>query len=63
MKQVIRLIYDEPGRAKDQPLTIVHRGVIIKIGKSSFKLGHAPFPLVYFKKVKFIMFDEDIKNI
>ena len=34
VKPVIRLTYDEPGRAKDQPLTIVHRGVIIKIGKS-----------------------------
>ncbi|KAI5616885.1 hypothetical protein C0J50_23556 [Silurus asotus] len=34
VKPVIRLTYDEPGQAKDQPLTIVHRGVIIKIGKS-----------------------------
>lgn len=34
VKPVIRLTYDEPGRAKDQPLTIVHRGVVIKIGKS-----------------------------
>ncbi|XP_048046522.1 uncharacterized protein LOC125268395 [Megalobrama amblycephala] len=34
VKPVIRLTYDEPGKAKDQPLTIVHRGVIIKIGKS-----------------------------
>ncbi|KAJ7986493.1 hypothetical protein DPEC_G00340450 [Dallia pectoralis] len=34
VKPVIKLTYDEPGRARDQPLTIVHRGVIIKIGKS-----------------------------
>ena len=34
VKPVIRLTYDEPGKARDQPLTIVHRGVIIKIGKS-----------------------------
>ncbi|XP_053274167.1 uncharacterized protein LOC128436464 [Pleuronectes platessa] len=34
VKPVIRLTYDEPGRAKDQPLTIIHRGVVIKIGKS-----------------------------
>ncbi|KAJ8348558.1 hypothetical protein SKAU_G00271470 [Synaphobranchus kaupii] len=34
VKPVIKLTYDEPGRAKDQPLTIVHRGVIIKFGKS-----------------------------
>ncbi|KAK0138739.1 hypothetical protein N1851_024723 [Merluccius polli] len=34
VKPVIRLTYDEPGRGKDQPLTIVHRGVVIKIGKS-----------------------------
>lgn len=34
VKPVIRLTYDEPGRAKDQPLTIEHRGVVIKIGKS-----------------------------
>nr|XP_057906640.1 uncharacterized protein LOC131104002 [Doryrhamphus excisus]XP_057906648.1 uncharacterized protein LOC131104002 [Doryrhamphus excisus] len=33
VKPVIRLTYDEPGKARDQPLTIVHRGVIIKIGK------------------------------
>ncbi|XP_062372262.1 retrovirus-related Pol polyprotein from transposon 412 isoform X1 [Sardina pilchardus] len=32
IKPVIRLSYDEPGRPKDQPLTIVHRGVVIKIG-------------------------------
>lgn len=34
VKPVIRLTYDEPGKAKDQPLTIVHRGVVIKIGRS-----------------------------
>ncbi|XP_058494566.1 uncharacterized protein LOC131465683 [Solea solea] len=34
VKPVIRLTYDEPGKAKDQPLTIVHRGVVIQIGKS-----------------------------
>uniref|UniRef100_A0A672FVG2 Gypsy retrotransposon integrase-like protein 1 n=1 Tax=Salarias fasciatus TaxID=181472 RepID=A0A672FVG2_SALFA len=33
VKPVIRLTYDEPGRARDQPLTIVHRGIVIKIGK------------------------------
>ncbi|KAK0134504.1 Paraneoplastic antigen Ma2 [Merluccius polli] len=32
IKPVIRLTYDEVGRSKDQPLTIVHRGVVIKIG-------------------------------
>ncbi|KAL2081551.1 hypothetical protein ACEWY4_023404 [Coilia grayii] len=32
IKPVIRLTYDEAGRPKDQPLTIVHRGVVIKIG-------------------------------
>lgn len=31
-KPVIRLTYDVPGKAKDQPLTIVHKGVIIKLG-------------------------------
>ncbi|KAL7841410.1 hypothetical protein SRHO_G00251010 [Serrasalmus rhombeus] len=31
IKPVIRLTYDETGRPKDQPLTIVHRGVVIKI--------------------------------
>lgn len=34
VKSVVRLTYDEPGKAKDQPLTIVHRGVTIKIEKS-----------------------------
>lgn len=32
VKPVIRLTYDEVGKSKDQPLTIVHRGVVIKIG-------------------------------
>lgn len=33
VKPVVRLTYDEPGKARDQPITIVHRGVTIKIGK------------------------------
>ena len=33
VKPVVKLTYDEPGKAKDQPITIVHRGVTIKIGK------------------------------
>lgn len=32
VRPVIRLTYDKPGVAKDQPITIVHRGIIIKIG-------------------------------
>lgn len=32
-KSPIRLTYDEPGKSRDQPLTIVHRGIVIKIGK------------------------------
>lgn len=32
VKPVLRLTYDEPGKNKDQPLTIVHRGIVIKIG-------------------------------
>lgn len=32
-KPVVRLTYDEPGKSRDRPLTIVHRGVVIKIGK------------------------------
>ncbi|XP_037833479.1 uncharacterized protein LOC119617377 [Kryptolebias marmoratus] len=32
IKPVVRLTYDEVGKSKDQPLTIVHRGVVIKIG-------------------------------
>lgn len=31
VKPVIRLTYDRLGRANDQPITIVHRGIIIKI--------------------------------
>lgn len=33
IKPVLRLSYDEPGKASDQPITIVHRGVVIKLGK------------------------------
>ncbi len=33
VKPTIRLTYDEPGRSRDEPLTIVHRGIVIKIGK------------------------------
>uniref|UniRef100_A0A1A7ZLV7 Gypsy retrotransposon integrase-like protein 1 n=1 Tax=Nothobranchius furzeri TaxID=105023 RepID=A0A1A7ZLV7_NOTFU len=33
IKPVVRLTYDEPGKAKDQPITIIHRGVVITIGK------------------------------
>ena len=32
VKPTVRLTYDEPGRSRDQPLTIVHRGIVIKIG-------------------------------
>ncbi|TWW54098.1 hypothetical protein D4764_0289880 [Takifugu flavidus] len=32
-KPTIRLTYDEPGKSRDQPLTIVHRGIVIKTGK------------------------------
>lgn len=32
VKPVIRLTYDEPGKARDQPITIVHKGIIIKLG-------------------------------
>ncbi|XP_076850337.1 uncharacterized protein LOC143500204 [Brachyhypopomus gauderio] len=32
VKPVIRLTYDEFGKPTDQPITIVHRGVVIKIG-------------------------------
>uniref|UniRef100_A0A3B3WSH8 Gypsy retrotransposon integrase-like protein 1 n=1 Tax=Poecilia mexicana TaxID=48701 RepID=A0A3B3WSH8_9TELE len=31
IKPVVRLTYDEPGKSSDRPLTIVHRGVVIKI--------------------------------
>lgn len=37
VKPVVKLTYDEPGRSRDQPLTIVHRGVVIQIGK---KVSH-----------------------
>lgn len=33
LKPVVRFTYDELGKGKDQPITIVHRGVTIKIGK------------------------------
>lgn len=33
VKPTIRHTYDEPGKSRDQPLTIVHRGIVIKIGK------------------------------
>lgn len=32
VKPVIRLTYDEPGKARDQVITIVHKGITIKIG-------------------------------
>ena len=32
VKPVLRLTYDEPGKSKDQPITIVHKGIIIKLG-------------------------------
>ncbi|XP_051973265.1 paraneoplastic antigen Ma1 homolog [Xyrauchen texanus] len=34
IKPVLRLTYDEPGKASEQPITIVHRGVTITIGKN-----------------------------
>lgn len=34
VKPVIKLTYDQPGKSKDHPLTIVHRGVTIHIGES-----------------------------
>ncbi|KAK1880667.1 Protein unc-79 like [Dissostichus eleginoides] len=34
LKPVVRLTYDKPGKARDEPIIIVHRGVTIKIGKS-----------------------------
>lgn len=37
VKPVVRLTYDEPGRSRDQPLTIVHRGITIRFEG----LGHA----------------------
>ncbi|KAK7909563.1 hypothetical protein WMY93_014247 [Mugilogobius chulae] len=33
VKPVVRLTYDEPGKAKDQPITIIHKGIVITIGK------------------------------
>lgn len=35
VKPLVKLTYDEPGRSRDQPLTIVHRGVIIQIGQKA----------------------------
>ncbi len=40
VKPVVKLTYDEPGRSRDQPLTIVHRGVIIQIGKKASHKKH-----------------------
>lgn len=34
IKPVVKRTYDEPGKARDQPITIIHRGVVIKIGKN-----------------------------
>lgn len=31
-KPIIRLTYDQPGKPREEPLTIVHRGIVIKIG-------------------------------
>lgn len=33
VRPAIRLTYNEPGKFRDDPLTIVHRGIVIKIGK------------------------------
>lgn len=33
IRPILRLTYDEPGTSSDRPLTIVHRGIVIKIGK------------------------------
>lgn len=33
VKPTIRLTYDKLGRSRDQPLTILHRGIVIKIRK------------------------------
>lgn len=38
-KLTIRLTYVEPGRSRDQPLTIVHRGIVIKTGKHYIRLS------------------------
>lgn len=32
-KPPIRLAYDEPGKSRDQSLTITHGGIVITIGK------------------------------
>lgn len=32
IKPVIKLTYDEPCKAKDHPITIVRRGIVIKVG-------------------------------
>lgn len=32
IKPALRLTCDEPGKASEQPITIVHRGIIIKLG-------------------------------
>lgn len=34
LKPLMRLTYDKPGKVSEEPLTIVHRGVMIKIGKN-----------------------------
>ncbi|XP_076836716.1 uncharacterized protein LOC143482275 [Brachyhypopomus gauderio] len=32
VKPVIRLTYDQPGKSKDQKMTIIHRGIVIRLG-------------------------------
>ncbi|KAL7824975.1 hypothetical protein SRHO_G00342600 [Serrasalmus rhombeus] len=39
VKPIIRLTYDEPGKSRGQPLTIVHRGVVIRRIRSESYLG------------------------
>lgn len=34
VKPVVKLTYDKPGRSKDQPIIIINRGIVIKIGES-----------------------------
>ncbi len=34
IKPVQKLTYDEPGKSRVEPLTIIHRGLVIKIGKT-----------------------------
>lgn len=47
VKPVVRLTYDEPGKASNQPITIIHRGMVIKIGKGQIASYTQPhFPLV-----------------